>query len=61
MALSPFTTKNRYLCKASWPATALRFWVDAIDEADAMRKAERMVRGMEGYLTCTSIELVNPS
>ena len=47
-----------YLLKAVWPATSLKLRVEAVDEDDAIRKAENLVKEMEGCNTCLSIELM---
>ena len=49
---------KRYLFKASWRATALKFWVEAHDEAHALRKAEREVLRMIGGIWCLDIQLL---
>ena len=50
---------KRYLFKAAWRATALKFWVDAKDEAQAIRRAEREVLRMEGGAWCIDLILLN--
>ena len=49
---------KRYLFKAAWRATALKFWVEAKDEAHAIRKAEQEVLHMIGGIWCLDIQLL---
>lgn len=48
----------RYVYKASWRATALKFWVEARDEEHAYKKAARLVTRMEGGMCCLDLELL---
>ena len=49
---------KRYLFKAAWRATALKFWVDAHSEDEAVKKAERTVIRMEGGTHCMDLQLL---
>ena len=51
-------THKRYLFKAAWRATALKFWVEAKDEAQAIRRAEREVLQMIGGAWCLDLQLL---
>lgn len=48
---------KRFLAKGSWRGTALRFYVTAKNEADALRKAENQVKRMQGCLTCMDVKI----
>lgn len=50
--------RHRYLYKASWRGTALRFFVEAHNEDEAERKAARQVMRMQGGISCLGLELV---
>lgn len=49
---------HRYLFKAQWRGTALRFYIDADDIEYAYKKAERAVMKMLGGSMCLSIDCV---
>ena len=46
---------NRYLFKGIWRATSILFWVEAKNEAHAVKKAERTVKRMEGGMYCEDL------
>ena len=56
--LKPKPKLNRYLFKAEWQGTALRFWVEAKDEDAATVKASRQVLRGEGGVHCYRLSLV---
>lgn len=60
--LNPMTTLPKkyptFLVKASWRATAIKFYVVAKNEDDAWNKASRMVKRMFGGLSCEEIKVL---
>ena len=50
--------QRRYLYKAAWRATSIKFWVSAMDEDQAWKRAERTVMRMEGGIHCMGLELM---
>lgn len=50
--------RKRYLFKAEWRGTALRFWVEARNEAEAEEKAAKKVMKMEGGMSCMGLRLI---
>jgi hypothetical protein len=50
--------KHRYLFKASWRATALKFYIDAQNEKQAIKRAEGKVFRMEGGQSCLEVQLI---
>lgn len=51
-------TPRHWLARAEWRGTALRFYVTARNESDALRKAENQVKRMQGCLTCMGVRIV---
>lgn len=47
-----------YIFKASWRGTSLKLRIPAVDLEYAYRKAENMVRRMEGGASCLSVECI---
>ena len=56
--MAPKSKKRRFLFKAAWRGTALRFWIDAVDEKDAAERAAKYVMRMEGGVRCLDLELL---
>lgn len=48
-----------YVVKAEWRATALLLRVEALNEKDALKKAERMLKRWEGWTDCLSLKIVS--
>ena len=59
MTHKPQPILHRYLFKASWGGTAIKFWVEAKNSDAARRKAEREVFRMEGGVRCLDLELIH--
>lgn len=51
------SVSHKYLFKASWGGTALKFWIDAVNKKQAQKRAERYVFLMEGGPTCLELTL----
>jgi hypothetical protein len=51
-------SKEKYVFKAQWRATAVTFWVEARNEVEAQKKAECAVTRMQGGSACMSLELL---
>lgn len=60
MALSPRKSsyKHRWLAKASWRGTSMKFYIDAQNEAQALKKAEGQVFRMQGGMSCLEVKIV---
>lgn len=54
----PASKPHRYLFKALWGGTALKFWIEGHTFAQAERRAKRYVAKMEGCDTVIDLELV---
>jgi hypothetical protein len=49
---------HAYIFKATWRGTSLRLRIEADDLEYAYRKAENMVRRMDGGYCCESVECI---
>lgn len=55
------TTKRkpkRYLVKAMWQGTAMKFWVEALNRKQAWHRAWGQVSRADGGDTCLSVEIL---
>lgn len=50
--------KHRYLFKAAWRATAIKFIIEAQNEKQAIKRAEGKVFRMEGGPSCLEVTLL---
>lgn len=56
---TPKPLAHCFVFKATWRGTSLRLRIEAHDLDHAYKKAENMVRRMEGGASCLSVDVVD--